>query len=47
MKVRSELDHGMHQLNEMIFRMEGLVATAMERAIESLKRQDDGPPCDP
>lgn len=41
MKTRSELDHGMHQLNEMLFQMEELVATAMQRAIDSLKRQDE------
>ncbi len=40
MGIRTELDLGLDELRDMLFRMEGLVSKAMQKAIESLKRRD-------
>jgi phosphate transport system protein len=40
MRIRTELDLELDALRDMLFRMEGLVNEAMDKAIDSLKRRD-------
>lgn len=40
MTTRTELDRALDQLRDMLFRMESLVAEALQRAIDSLRRRD-------
>jgi phosphate transport system protein len=40
LKIRSELDQELNNLRDMLYRMEGMVSEALQRAIESLKKQD-------